>query len=294
MKALIGIDLNERWVPAVDMFTRLNFLNPEATLLHSLEWQSPGGIFPPIQVEASRFSQRQQTAKDACAKASQRLREAHIDSHVYTDEGDPVRNLIHRADEMKADLIVTGSASKGAFGSLFFGSVGKGLTIGARQSILIGKTPIDHAGPLTAVLATDHSPYVGRCIDRLIQLKPQGIGRLIVMTANEVDKPATTSLLVYDVPAMGEEAIAWVRGRLTERNNEVCDLLKPLGARCEGRIVSTDPISAIHSTMTELKADLLILGAQGHGFIERLMVGSISLYEIIAEPFNTLVLRSPS
>jgi hypothetical protein len=37
---------------------------------------------------------------------------------------------------------------------------------------------------------------------------------------------------------------------------------------------------------------LLILGAQGYGFWERLMVGSISFHQAIAEPHPVLILRA--
>ena len=36
---------------------------------------------------------------------------------------------------------------------------------------------------------------------------------------------------------------------------------------------------------------LMILGAQGHGFIERLLIGSTSLHQVAAEPYPVLVLR---
>jgi nucleotide-binding universal stress UspA family protein len=111
------------------------------------------------------------------------------------------------------------------------------------------------------------------------------------MTANDTD-PIGTSILVHDVPGMDAEAVAWVRARLTEKTEGVCETLKTIGAKCEARVVDMEPIAAIRYMMSETKADLLILGAQGHGFIERLTIGSISLYEVIAEPYNVLLIRA--
>jgi len=43
----------------------------------------------------------------------------------------------------------------------------------------------------------------------------------------------------------------------------------------------------MHST----GAELMVVGAHGKGWIERLLIGSTSLHEVIDEPYNVLVLR---
>jgi nucleotide-binding universal stress UspA family protein len=48
---------------------------------------------------------------------------------------------------------------------------------------------------------------------------------------------------------------------------------------------------SIHRVMSDLKADLLIVGSQGHGFIDRIVVGSTSLHEVIGENYPVLLLR---
>jgi nucleotide-binding universal stress UspA family protein len=50
---------------------------------------------------------------------------------------------------------------------------------------------------------------------------------------------------------------------------------------------------AIKQTMQEFNAQLLIVGAHGHGFFERMMLGSIALHQVVAEPHSVLVLRAP-
>jgi len=34
------------------------------------------------------------------------------------------------------------------------------------------------------------------------------------------------------------------------------------------------------------------MGAHGHGMVERLTIGSISFYQVVAEPHSVLVLRA--
>ena len=52
--------------------------------------------------------------------------------------------------------------------------------------------------------------------------------------------------------------------------------------------------SAIEHTMAECNGDLVILGAQGHGFLERLLIGSVALNQVVTSRFSTLVIRSRS
>ena len=49
--------------------------------------------------------------------------------------------------------------------------------------------------------------------------------------------------------------------------------------------------TAIETVMREEKADLLIVGAQGHGFLHRITAGSISFHFALRSPFHTLILR---
>ena len=47
----------------------------------------------------------------------------------------------------------------------------------------------------------------------------------------------------------------------------------------------------LNSVMEDSRADLLILGAHGHGFIKRLVVGSTTMHMVGNEPWNMLVIR---
>jgi hypothetical protein len=43
--------------------------------------------------------------------------------------------------------------------------------------------------------------------------------------------------------------------------------------------------------MLDTKSDLLVLGAQGHGFLARLRMGSKSFHQVVSERYSVLVLR---
>jgi nucleotide-binding universal stress UspA family protein len=86
----------------------------------------------------------------------------------------------------------------------------------------------------------------------------------------------------------------WIEKNLEERNEKVRQILEPLGCPIDTRVYADAAASSIPVAMKETGAELLILGAQGHGFLERLTLGSTSFHQVMAEPYSVLVLRASS
>ena len=198
--------------------------------------------------------------------------------------------LIDYADRTDAALITVGSHGKGPARSFFTGSVGRGLIIGAHRSLLIAKGWPAESGGIRAVFATDHSAYADRCLTTLLNLAPQGISQLTVLTAYPID--AIRTIEAFLPPGIGDRA-EWVRKSLCERNAGVIQRLAPLGCAMDSRVENGRIADVLPEVMLDTDADLLILGARGHGFRERMDVGSTSLHEALTEPRSILVLRAP-
>jgi nucleotide-binding universal stress UspA family protein len=184
--------------------------------------------------------------------------------------GSPVSVLTAEADERSADLIAVGSEQKGTWGSLFFGSVGKGLLMGADHSILFGKGPVENEGAINAIFATDHSEYAQKAADWLLSHLPAGFGQVVVLTAvGEKDDRAT----------------------FEKANHDLAIRFNQQGIAARGEVVEGHPSQAIKQAMSAHKSDLLIVGAQGHGFLERLRIGSLSFEVVVNSPYSVLVIR---
>lgn len=293
MRILLGIDTFEAFPPAIHMAMSLGFPSVEVDLMHVIESVLPDGGFPDLRenhplMQMYRMHERDgRVALDVAATTFQR---AGLPVRTFLEPGDVAKTLIEHADKEQCDLIVARTTLKGYYGSLFFGSVAKGLLIGARQSLLIVKGEETSTRRLTVVFATDHSPYCDQCVDLLATMAPQGIAHLTVLTANEVSA-GVAGLLVNDLPDLKDVAPNWIKEKIEERNQAICKKLAPLNARCESRIVDGHPNEAIKMVMEDAGADLLIIGAQGHGFFERLTIGSKSFHQVVSEPYSVLVLR---
>lgn len=293
MRILFGIDRSGGCLPAIQMALDLKFPQVEVDLMHVIESVLPDGSFPDLSDNhplTQLYLHHQDEGREALMTAAAEFEEAGLQVRTFLERGDVAADLIAHANKEQCDLIVAKSSSKGYYGSLFFGSVTKGLLIDARQSLLFVKGEGIPQRPLKAVFATDHSPYCDRCVDLMVKMEPKGIEQLTVLTANEI--PASvTELLVDDLPDLKDIAPRWITEKIEERNQAICAKLAPLGAKCESRIAEMHPNEAIRKAMEETGADLLIMGAQGHGFIERLTMGSKSFHQVVNEPHSVLVLR---
>jgi nucleotide-binding universal stress UspA family protein len=186
MKAILGVDHQGSCLGALDLFARLDFRQPELTLLHAADPLVGYPAFavapyahymPDYVVEAKEAGMHllDATADVACSYS--------LPASQCLVVGSAAAALLDHADAIDADLIAVATEAKRAFGSLYLGSVSRSLVLGAKQSLLIAKGEVRHQGPLTAIFATDHSDYADRCLDRLIQMRPKGIGHLFVVTA---------------------------------------------------------------------------------------------------------------
>ncbi len=293
MKIVVGVDTQGLYESAINILTRAQLSEMELHLVHVIEnlfafnpIPYPGPAFETAQV----LEKIEKSSKELVEKACQELKQKNIQAKAVILRGHPVDQISHYAEEIAADMIATGSEKKGTLGSLFFGSVTRGLVIGAPKSILIAKGEISDSGKLKAVLATDHSDYNAKAVKQLIKIAPQGFEKITVLTV--YDKPPKGfAMFEYDAPELTDEAVQSMEQELHNRNNKIIESLSPLGAECESRVQMGDTNQVLHNVMEETGSDLLITAAQGHGFVERVTVGSITFHQVVSEPYSVWVIR---
>jgi nucleotide-binding universal stress UspA family protein len=222
------------------------------------------------------------------AAAEGRLREYGFAARTHLMHGFAANVLMEFATSSGADLLATGSEGRGNVEGLLFGSVSRKLAVSAPQSLLIAKQEPLPVGPVRAVFATDHSPYAQRCLARLLALAPRGFGKVTVMTAYP---KALVGHLTQMLEHFKGDVATWIEKNLEEQNQAVRRTLATLGCEVESRVVSGEPRQAITRTMEETGATLVVLGAQGHGFLDRVTAGSVSYAQAVKSKYDTLMLR---
>lgn len=292
VRIVAGID-HQYYANALAFIERLRFASADVRLIHVIESVLPDKSFPDLKAThplSILMAEKEQQGDAELAKAGAMLERTGYRLGTELRRGDPARCLIEHASGVAADIIAVGSAQKGHWASLFFGSVTKALTAGAEQSLLIAKSPPRSEFGLTAVLATDHSPYCNACIERFLGWQATGVRRITVLTS-----------LVYGItPALAEpphplepiqSIVPNVEDDIRTRSADLCLRLRGEGIECDSVLVEDHPQEAISQTMKDAEADLLILGARGHGFWDRFRLGSVSHFQVVATPHNALVIR---
>lgn len=283
MKAVVGVDRDGLYRNALDLLGHVRFERMEAELIHVEEplLLYGAGMYP-LAVEAIG-----EVEEGRCLAAETLLRESLSEAcaldikarSTYT-VGGTTQVLMKHANQIHADLLVVGSHRKSKYGRFFLGSVGKGLALNAHQSLLISKKPIGRDGRITAVVATDYSEYSERCIRLLLRMNPKGFEKVYILTATDkVKDPLSTKSRDC-------------RREIETRAHRMVAHFEEAGISAQSMIVEGDVHHVIDETVESTQADLLILGAHGHGFFDRVFVGSVSLQEAIAGPSNVLLLRS--
>lgn len=293
MRILVGIDIGSVYKPALELAIRLKVSDPEFILANSVDTVLAAPVYGypgEGDYNASYWTTIQELGASALERAADEACARHLRSETVSLVGAAAPALIDYANREGLELIVVQSERKSALGSLFLGSVSRGLAISAHCSVLISKGKAEHDGPLRAVFATDHSDYAAKAFDQFLTWAPAGIASLhIVSSAYFPDMARLLSF--YEVSERGDMARHALLLEFERRTEELVSRAKARGYKATHEVCQTSPSEAIASAMTGNQADLLIMGAQGHGFMHRLLIGSTSLHQVVSEPWSVLLMR---
>jgi nucleotide-binding universal stress UspA family protein len=290
MIGLIGIDKDGFYTPAMRLAGRLGFDNMEWHLAHVQSTFTPvGSPFSSSEDVAAGFELERQESIEMMDKASDQACGYGIGARTHMMEGPTASSMMSLADDLNAELVAVGSHRSGAMASVFLGSMGRALAIGSKHSVLIGRGKVKESGPVSAVFATDHSYYAMRALDHLIAMKPKGLKTITLLTAYDPGELHGSYFTELTKDAKAEDKT--LHQKLTALSEASVAKLREAGYTAHYEMKPGNVHDAINRAMTEIKPDLLILGAQGHGFLDRLLVGSVALHHVVSEPHSLLIIR---
>lgn len=294
MKCVVGVDLEGRSRSAIDFLGHLRFDVTETLLLHASESMNlvvPFGDALPDMTDQDYVARRK--SGDQAMLLAHHWAEAYgLQPKSEMRDGFPAPGLLKAARHFEADLIAVTTKSKSPIGVAFAESIARELVISASQSILIARDGFQLHGPIRAVFATDQSRYCDACANLLIEFAPKGIEHLTLLTV--VERHAPENRHMQADAGSGRPIHDGTHRAQIERGDQMAGWLTKHGIPTESMVEVGRVESMIHNVLKEKKADLLILGSQGHQFLDRLVHGSTSLHELGREPFPVLLLRLPA
>lgn len=277
MKILIGYDGSDCADAALDDLQRAGlptrakvitltaadvFLPPERQEEPAFPEYVPHGV----KLAWDRARQNVLEAHDLAVAASEKLHSLFPDWEIYPEAhaDTPHWALILKANEWKPDLVVVGSHGRSALGRMFFGSVSQKVLYESRCSVRIARGRyLPAATPKRLILAVDGSPDADAMLETVISRHwAAGTQAKLITVAEPFHQygtaPDTQMDRIQTIQTLAEK-------QLKEAGLDVVPIVK------EG-----DPKSILVQEAEVWQADCIFLGAQGHRFMDRMLLGSVS------------------
>jgi nucleotide-binding universal stress UspA family protein len=143
------------------------------------------------------------------------------------------------------------------------------------------------------LVATDGSEFGNAAVARACELaNEQTSAEVRVLTAYEVPSPVMAEPFV-PMPVYSQEIVTELRLKAVQIAREADRKIKftcPL-AKINFAVVMDEPGRAIVADAKSWNADIVIVGSHGHGFLGRVLLGSVSDYVVHHSPCSVLVAR---
>lgn len=223
----------------------------------------------------------QEEAQNLAHAASQRALSYFPSWEVRTEvrSGALAWELIRKADDWRADLLVVGSQGRSALGRLLLGSVSQKVVTEAGCSVRVARSSVrEPDAPAQIILGVDGSVYSDAATEELARRHwPEGS---VVKVVSVVRLPFTpteeTRLLPDSYYSQLEKAET---GKAQTAITSAVARLKQSGItqpEIESEIILGDAREKILDEAARWGADLIVLGSRGLGGFKRFLLGSVA------------------
>lgn len=211
-------------------------------------------------------------------------------------EGDPSREIARLAEALPADLLVLGTHGRGGFERFLLGSVTEKLLRRAPCPVLTvchGEAPgLERGAPFKRILcATDLRSAALDVVEYALSLADAASAYLTLLHVLEGPEFERDSPLRFWVPE-----IQTLRGRLRQDARMRLRLAVPDEVRLQVAVRDLVAEGRAHEEILRVAREeapqLIVLGAHGHGALERMLFGSTSHRVVREAPCPVLIVRT--
>lgn len=252
---------------------------PTLTPMPTLQF-APDALADAQFYAADAHEKNQANAHDAVGKVVTQLESAGHTALPQILEGNPAETLLELIEKRNADLVLTGVNVDSNFVALFLGSVSRKLVLYSKASVLIGRhfqnvSPEDtiaklkEKNALDIVIGTDGSNGANLAIESLEKLPRKVFGTLTMVAIDD-----TPFAEFGEDPVSGTSNKASSEKFMHERASQALDRVKHTAERAEIVTGFGRPSKELGRIAQERSADVIFLGANRHGALERLVLGS--------------------
>jgi nucleotide-binding universal stress UspA family protein len=297
MKLLIAYDGSESAQAALDDLRRAGLPDEAQALVISVAevWLPPprdetlDDTFP-LQIPASvklahaRAAEAVEQALTLARRARDRVQGIFPDwvlSHRAVS-GSPAWELLMCDAEWQPDMVIVGSHGRTAVGRFVLGSVSQKVLTEAHASVRIarGQTLVGEP-PQRIVLGVDGSPCSLEAVQVVASRRWIAGSEVHVVVVKDPDTE-TIAGVNYEEPSWPEVIARSTAETLRRTNLTVTEVIE-----------TGDPKQVLVEHSESWGADCIFVGAKGHGFIERFLLGSVSSAVAARSHCSVEVVRIP-
>jgi nucleotide-binding universal stress UspA family protein len=178
--------------------------------------------------------------------------------------GSPAREILRRAEEWEADLIVVGSHGRSAAGRLILGSVSQRVVTGAACSVRVARHQAkEKDSPVRIIIGFDGSPGSDIAVRKVAaRIWPKDSEVRLVTSVDPLHEYAMEP----------EEKFAYMLA--IQQAAETT--FRTVGLQVESFIKEEDPKLLLIAEAERWGADSIFVGARGLNRVERFLLGSVS------------------
>jgi len=225
-----------------------------------------------------------------------------LNARPLAQEGRASELIVNCGAAMKADLLVIGTHGLGGFHRLLLGSVTEKVVRTATCPVLTvpPSAPATTVGPIVfkkILCPIDYSPSSLKALDYALELGRQADGTVTVLNALEYMDPYTRE---YDErtgsgdrvePDIGEPKRQLVEQRQERLRSQLAGEPRTW-CQIEEVVVINRAYKEILQRAAASGADLIVMGAQGHGGVELMLYGSNTQHVVRAATCPVLTVRA--
>jgi nucleotide-binding universal stress UspA family protein len=197
--------------------------------------------------------------------------------------GSAAKVILDTCEWWHPDLLVVGSHGRSRVARLFLGSVSLELIQKASCPVRVERRgpPTSRRGPIRIVIGTDGSQEADAVVRFVCSRTwPAGTEAQVISVLQSL-VPVTTVLEANTYarePAYSviREADERMRVRLTNISAEAANALSRARIVANHSVIEGDPREVLLAEAERLDADVIFVGARGHGRMEQLLLGSVS------------------
>jgi nucleotide-binding universal stress UspA family protein len=218
-------------------------------------------------------------ARALALKASRRL-QAMFPAWKVEEQafyGSPAQEIILRAEEWEADLIVLGSHGRTALGRMVLGSVSQKVVTEAHTSVRVARGRVEvEPTAIRILLGVDGSPESDWAVREVASRvwSPNSEARIVI-----VDDPLTPTMVGRFIPPVkraieesNREELDWLEEIIEKAGRE----LKAAELRVTSSVIYGNPKRVLVEEAEKWGADCIYLGSTGRGRLGRFLLGSVS------------------